>query len=436
MSRIYLKLMASLIAVILAGTLVVGVSYAWLTISKSPAVNGINITISGGNTILLAPDVAETITTEAGETVTVHYPGAFEGSIRLGEDLATQAGLEPVSTADGIHWILPEYDEQTGVLKEYSEFSVESDLSHANLPYEVGGGYVYLDFWVVSPGAEYNLRVSMDKKNGQGSYLIELPEVAAAEDGSLHLTQTDGSAQSSARVGFLVNQNPGDTAAMSAYSASSGYDERYHSILGVYQEPGEDGQKNGACTFTIYEPNGTEHPSGILDDGIYAMTVPLGYDAQTGAIVEVPAIQSFLSVQSGSRWRTAENGETQLEQMFQTAILGSPGLEALEMDSAFYGEYLQGQVGPYVESGTFFSSTQELYSQALSGGRVYHTDGEATINMGGATDDVIITQLESNTPQRIRMFLWLEGQDIDCTNTDYVASGRLSLSLELSGATM
>ena len=51
----------------------------------------------------------------------------------------------------------------------------------------------------------------------------------------------------------------------------------------------------------------------------------------------------------------------------------------------------------------------------------------------GATDDVYITELEKNAPQRIRMFIWLEGQDADC-----VASGAgatyFALNLELAGA--
>ena len=47
-------------------------------------------------------------------------------------------------------------------------------------------------------------------------------------------------------------------------------------------------------------------------------------------------------------------------------------------------------------------------------------------------DDVYIIKLERNVPQRIRMFIWLEGQDVDCVN--YVSTSSLVVNLELAGA--
>jgi hypothetical protein len=37
-----------------------------------------------------------------------------------------------------------------------------------------------------------------------------------------------------------------------------------------------------------------------------------------------------------------------------------------------------------------------------------------TVERAGATIDTCIAQLEKNVPQRIRMFVWIEGQDVDC----------------------
>jgi hypothetical protein len=53
------------------------------------------------------------------------------------------------------------------------------------------------------------------------------------------------------------------------------------------------------------------------------------------------------------------------------------------------------------------------------------------VENAGATDDVYIIQLERNVPQRIRMFIWLEGQDIDCV--DSVNSARFAVNIELAG---
>ena len=68
----------------------------------------------------------------------------------------------------------------------------------------------------------------------------------------------------------------------------------------------------------------------------------------------------------------------------------------------------------------------------------YSTDLSDRIPLGnvmqaGATDDVYIVKLERNIPQRIRMFVWLEGQDADCTNLTDAAT--LMLNLELAGST-
>ena len=50
----------------------------------------------------------------------------------------------------------------------------------------------------------------------------------------------------------------------------------------------------------------------------------------------------------------------------------------------------------------------------------------------GATEDTYIVRLEKNVPQRIRMFVWLEGQDVDCVNLERVIN--IALSIELAGA--
>jgi hypothetical protein len=49
----------------------------------------------------------------------------------------------------------------------------------------------------------------------------------------------------------------------------------------------------------------------------------------------------------------------------------------------------------------------------------------------GATEDVYIIKLERNVPQRIRMFVWIEGQDVDCVNA--VAASNFAINLELAG---
>ena len=47
-------------------------------------------------------------------------------------------------------------------------------------------------------------------------------------------------------------------------------------------------------------------------------------------------------------------------------------------------------------------------------------------------DEFYIVTLEKDVPQRIRMFVWIEGQDIDCN--DNLSVTDLTLSIELAGS--
>lgn len=435
MRKIYVKLASSLVAVLMAFTMVAGVSYAWLTLSNSPTVNGIQVAIGGGNTVLLAADLTQTVTNEYGNKVVVHYPGEFSETLNLSQYdtydyLSELAGLTPASTTDGIHWILPAYDENTGALLDLDEFTVDGTLAYANITEKDEGTYVYMDFWVVSPGAEYKLHVATDTKDSEGSFLMELPKAVETEDG-FTLGTVDGHVASTARVGFLVNGQVGDTTAMDAYSKSSGYDSRFKSLHGVYQE---QGYYETPGKFTIYEPNATTHPLMDTLEGGYMVTYPLAYDEMTRTIVEAD-IREQLMVQVSSSWRVLD-GERWIDEIFQASLAGRSTTREDEATATFYQNYLDGQIAPYVASGNFVTNTGILYDFAALNGGIVETDKmDGAVYLSGATEDVFITELQRNVPQRIRMFIWLEGQDPDCSNTDAVAASAFALGLELSGET-
>ena len=423
----------------MALVMVAGASYAWMTISESPAVNGINVSIGGGNTILLAPDLTEKLTDQNGNEVILHYPGTFDEKLNLSQYdtysyLENLAGLSPVSTADGVHWILPSYDPNTGKLLDTDDFTVDYTLSAGNSTEGENGSYVYLDFWVVSPGAEYVLRVATDVKTDQGSFLVELPEAQKNKDGSFELTEPSGQIASVARVGFLVNHQTGSTAEMELYSRSSGYNSRYKKLQGVYPEAGDEANIQGAQQFTIYEPNATLHPSIPDQQGGYIVTKPLTLDQETQTITEAD-VSSILTAQRSGSWRNLGE-DVWLEDLFKASVAGKGNMSAQEATSNFYQEYLEGLINPYIAAGRFFDRTAELYQKAeQNGGKVTAQVLDDQLVSAGATKDVDITTLHRNIPQRIRMFIWLEGQDADCVNTQSVEAANFSLGIELSGAT-
>ena len=446
MKKVYTKLLLTLTALIVSGVLVVSVSYAWLVMSNNPVAEGIQVTIGGGNTILVAADQVH----EAGGEVH-HYPGAFSDTLNFSQSggytyLSQVSELTPVSTADGINWFIPVYYDLTdpevqegkvlsGTLKSWNEFVPDNALMYANLRGESAekasqGSYVYLDFWVVSPGSDYTLRISTGDDSG-GSYVIGLPEAVERESGGYGLSSGGSDAEACVRVGLLANSDFVTDDTMWYYQSSPAYSPSYTRLRGNYQEPGESPIDSFGYRFTIFEPNADLHPTMDGMEGNYLVTRPLGRVGNSVFPVDVGA---FLTVQTGNSWADAPEGEgTQLEQRFRTAALEPSfrGLSPDEMVRKFYDEYLQGQVGPYVRKGVFVKNTGSLYNAVDSDG----VADAAFLGEGytaNATDDVFIVTLEKNVPQRIRMFVWLEGQDADCVNSAEASS--FAFRIELAGS--
>ena len=92
---------------------------------------------------------------------------------------------------------------------------------------------------------------------------------------------------------------------------------------------------------------------------------------------------------------------------------------------------IQNVIYPYVDRGYFIKRTESLYAAANEKGYVFE-ENPALENVSGATDDVVIATLEKNVPQRIRMFIWIEGQDEDCINYGEISG--FIVNLELAGS--
>lgn len=435
MNHIIKKLVLASVAVVVSVILTVAVTYAWTTLSSAPEAAGIQISIGGGNTILLAPDLLETVNGEA-----CHYPGNFNDTLVFSKFdsyryLNELDALKPVSTADGLHWFVPSYYDITdnevkngtayaGQVKPIDTFTMDKELLYANLNAGEAekGHYVYLDFWVVSPKVDYVLRVSRGDEDG-GSYLIDLPSVNKNEDGVYYLDKAKEFFSASARIGFLVNTNYLSETSISVYQNSRYYNRSYQSLAGAYQEKGEYAYA-GDYRFHIYEPNADLDPAS--ENARYVITKPIGLVSDKISLVNT---QDRLSVQLRSKWTVRHNNRV-LDEMFTTFMAGKTFRDETDAERAFYGNYLQGQVAPYVSKGAFISNTTALYDKCADADRINATD-IAGLRTSGATEDQYITQLKANVPQRIRMYVWIEGQDADCTQS--IKNARFALNLELAG---
>lgn len=442
----YTKLVVAVISILMATAMVVTVSYAWMTISDNPVLTGIQVTIGGGTTILLAPDVTQQLE----DGTVVHYPGTFSNRLNFNQEkgyeyLQMVLGLSPVSTVDGVTWVMPAFydanDEevknesaQVGDLKPYHQFQTETNLGHANLTAgEEGtakaGHYIYLDFWVVSPGEDYNLHLSQGDSDG-GSYLVELPRVVDDGAGGYKLEAPDQAAAASARIGFWVNRAVAGNANMVAYVQSMYDNGSYDKLLGDYPEKNETASRDPAADrFLIYEPNGTLHPE-VGTDGDYQTTWPLG--VLDNEIYQLNIPSGCLAVQLRNEMAVDESGIYTLNTPLQTALFGKT-FETLEQaEQILYRQYLQGQLAQYVNRGQFVGNMSVLEDYATAGAGYVSAEKLDNSLLSTATDDVVLTQLERNVPQRIRMYIWLEGQDADCTNN--AAGALLALNIQLSGS--
>lgn len=428
--RAYIKIACTAAALLCAMAMIVMSSYAWLTASTSPVAEGIQVAVGGGSTILLAPDL---VNNEG-----VHYPGAFGATLRLDDllDADAHSGLTPVSTADGLNWYLPVYyteddpevraeTAKAGDLKPYDQFLCDETLTYANLAAgdekAAEGSYLYVDFWVVSPGSRYELRVSTSNDaSGAGSYVVDLPQVVETEVGFAMQTP-EYPASESLRVGFLVNQNAAAESA-DAYAADGG-DQRYTTLRGGYQEAGEQVQPAFSYnTFHIYEPNGSSH-SALGETG-YIATYPLGRNDTS--VTGIP-VGGRLSVQMASQWE----GDTVNDLFTASVQQAGDTATAADVQARLY-KTLAGR-SDYVNKGQFIQNTDQLYTSMGEDHTVLRTTLEK-MDKAGANESNSIVTLERNVPQRIRMFIWLEGQDADCVSGASVSG--FAMRIELAGSTV
>ena len=430
--KAYIKIACTAAALLCAMAMIVMSSYAWLTASTSPVAEGIQVAVGGGSTILLAPDLVN--------NERVHYPGAFGATLRLDDllDADAYSGLTPVSTADGLNWYLPVYyteddpevragTAKAGDLKPYDQFLCDERLTYANLPVDderaAKGSYLYADFWVVSPGSRYELRVSTSNDaSGAGSYVVDLPQVVETEVGFAMQTP-EYPASESLRVGFLVNQNAAAESA-AAYAADGG-DQRYTTLRGGYQEAGEQVQPAFSYnTFHIYEPNGSSHTA--QGETGYIATYPLGRNDTS--VTGIP-VGGRLSVQMASQWEEDTVNDLFTASVKQAQATGTA--TAADVQARLY-KTLAGR-SDYVNKGQFIQNTDKLYANLEED----HTVLQATLEQmakAGANESNSIVTLERNVPQRIRMFIWLEGQDADCVSGASVSG--FAMRIELAGSTV
>lgn len=499
MPKIRTKIFAALMLTLVALVMLVVASVAWFTISTNPEISGMQVSIKAPDRVLVS---------ETGEEDT------WEDTLNLSESFGYYAPLKPVSTVDGLHWFLPEY-ETSGSLKNVNQFELDDELKYANsMIYQLSttsgkmekltgsalqtasnnGYYVYADFFLKSEEDLTDIHLTFANPYAQentelndtdGTYVLPAYELEINEDEpeespiKYTLKNISNDTQNVVRVGFLVNP---------VYDASS--DTKVTDTVDTSEIEGYSTDDYSKNQFYIYEPNSDQRtsvnkPVTSADDytkldryiesydykgekitsgedttvipedyknGYYYETLPVEKTGTVdqkdtdGKVIKYKYTQSRLDPkqlipQHFCQW----NSDSLLETMKET--ITTPGATKWwKSDDVKY------PYGSFLNSNSLYNGTT-LYDTVFPGLMLSDIGGTgAGLNIGKQTadedgsieiypyDNVIsysssqsIVTLKKDKPVRIRLFVWLEGQDIDCWND--VAAGGFVVNLELGGIT-
>lgn len=429
--KMFIAGMSLAVALILLAT----ASFAWYTISTAPEVSGMQMALYTSRTLLLAPGDGTDTAPESDE---------FTQYISLSPNFAGLAPLRPVSTADGINWFLPSYDTESGSISEIDSFILDDSLEHANVSVLDGNGneltgdalleaqsrgyYVYTDFWMKTEedGAKVRLSIphlygsTADRHNGTttefglaaeelnkavyGTYVLGEPELDPQNSSSLKERTTEP--ETALRVGFLIYQDP-ETLQPVSETVSS-------------------------LPFKIYEPNADKRAAGTPQD----LLIPDTAGSSVATREQYVAGFSDTSLQSGTYYVTQPIAKSEGEGIELTTVPAANMIVQLASawDDTSVVKTMNGQWGNSVlkpnsnDVGVFGEFLKLDDSYATAGNTVSLTDTTGKTDIAGSN---IIVELDKNTPIRVRLFVWLEGQDVDCWND--IAAGTFRINLELAG---
>ena len=157
------------------------------------------------------------------------------------------------------------------------------------------------------------------------------------------------------------------------------------------------------------------------DHTTYEMVTQTGLDVYKREYKAIPTEipESQLVSQLSVKWK---------QENLIKALQADPPTELTSKDVSF--DLLDG-------GGRFLNivKLKELFGNAASSGGLNTVDLETKLlNQTGGADiagDTIVFELKDDKPVRCRMFIWIEGQDVDCWND--IAGGAFKVNIELAG---
>lgn len=381
------KLVAAALALIIALVLLVSGTFAWFTVSSKSSLGGIQVAMEF---------TGEEWPFEVSLDGTNYWKDAkVDGRFTTNGGIEAVTVLRPISTPNGSQWYLPNYDSVGGVsgFRPVGLESVGSNLSLGGKLLPEGSNYlVYYDMWVrtLDKDTNYALKLSnpasgskiLDEETLYGTYVVSLPVRYST---GCALSDEGEDATCCVRLGFLVlDDNGTGTGSVGQFTVYEPNADKSAKKFGLNEQ-------FGASSQLIYVA-GTEENNGktVGSYDIIEKPVDTLIPYTSGGAIEMGCLERVIQ-QYQSCW-----DEEQLATLRNT-IPSSRNI-------ATFGAFCVDNNGV---------ADNDKYSLAT----VPHYDKNKSDS--------------ENKGIKIRVFLWLEGQDIDCWNE--VRNGSIFANLEFKG---
>ena len=376
-------------------------TYAWFIGMRSVSVSSFEIEIASTDSLLLSLDGSRwdtTVTINSSNFQSVSYEGNVNNWAGIGTG-STNTGLKPIST-------IGEIDTTSSTMKMYEKGSLtatpggyrllasrihnyQTNEQYAGAINAAGhntenGGYVAFDLFIRNiSGAAYYTENNI--LNEEAIYLTTDSEVVVGSTGV-----QDTGIENSVRVAFAqigrVNGRTTDVA----------------TITGIKCIPGENSPVTGICrTAQIWEPNDTAHVDAAIS---YYDTSCRLRPAAVSPATDPTDITSASAYTANSHCATVVNGTAKATYAIGRVINVADKVDVY--DGAQYNGYT-------ATTRALYSDAQPLYSFD------YFTDTEKDLE---GMDRPTFMSLAPNSITKVRVYVWIEGQDID--NYDFSSVGK------------
>lgn len=458
------KIAIATLAMVLSITVLMLATFAWYTLSTNPEIKGMNFNVSGEQAIQVSKDNKD-----------------YGLSMDLTDDLKNVKSLVPVSTYDGENWFVCKYDITGDVLqdqvKDKNGNIVDTQFTHLKFPKgsntdtsqdastangaenpvaESADGedtifYVWKDIYLKTTEDEVNVYLTVPhadpanyaqdatENNHFGTYVMSY-HTEGGENGQQQVTLLSGGSETCVRVGFKVlgEVTSTDDDGNDTLAAATGTD----GSLFIY-EPNADERSQLDKSSADYQTDkyiaGFEAKNFYKGDGAYKnadgkylQTYPVkkrtnkdGSDAEftlkdSKVLDGTPAVfpTDHLIVQKKSDWADLEDVQaTQTDGKLTAQNFNSTMLK---------------HIGKFVPYSTIKNT---LYTV----GSLQKKNADYSLKELSADTDssvrssAMLTTLEKDKPKKVRLYFWIEGQDVDCWND--VSSTDFLVNLEFSGQT-